>query len=163
SVETDVHLTRDGVPVLCHDPVLTEPVYALLRPQAPPPSWRPPVAALTLAELRCYAAAGNPHPAAFPDQDPGVTPLALHFAHERPPPPPARPPLADLSPFAPASAGEGGRRAGKTDAQRARAAALRFDLELKRVPFHPERIGDDFDGERLGRLERRVLEEVRAA
>jgi glycerophosphoryl diester phosphodiesterase len=39
---------------------------------------------------------------------------------------------------------------------------VRFDLELKRVPFRPELIGDDFDGRSPALLERRVVEAVHA-
>jgi glycerophosphoryl diester phosphodiesterase len=52
---------------------------------------------------------------------------------------------------------------GKTPEQRTRARMLRFDLELKRVPFHPEAIGDAFDGEGPGELETRLVEVLRAA
>jgi glycerophosphoryl diester phosphodiesterase len=38
-----------------------------------------------------------------------------------------------------------------------------FDLELKRVPFHPETIGDHFDGVRPSLLEERLVEAVRRA
>ena len=40
---------------------------------------------------------------------------------------------------------------------------MRFDLELKRVPFRPQAIGDSFDGRSAGVLEDRVLACVRAA
>jgi glycerophosphoryl diester phosphodiesterase len=40
---------------------------------------------------------------------------------------------------------------------------MRFDLELKRVPFQPETINDGFTGRAPGLLEQRVLEAVRAA
>jgi len=40
---------------------------------------------------------------------------------------------------------------------------LRFDLELKRVPFHPETIGDEFDGENPGKLEIQLVEILREA
>jgi glycerophosphoryl diester phosphodiesterase len=163
SVETDIHLTRDGVPVLWHDPVLNDPPCTLASPGAADPSRRPALAALTLAELRCYRAAGNPDPARFPAQDPGPTPLAQHFADECGLDPHVLLTLADLFAFVAAYAGEPGRQAGKSDDLRRRAARLRFDLELKRVPFYPEAIGDGFDGRSAGLLERRLLEEVRAA
>jgi glycerophosphoryl diester phosphodiesterase len=40
---------------------------------------------------------------------------------------------------------------------------VRFDLELKRVPFQPEIIGDDIHGSVPGRLEEALVECVRAA
>src|SRR5262249_34355159 len=37
------------------------------------------------------------------------------------------------------------------------------DLELKRVPFRPEFVGDEFDGEHAGELEQRLVEVLRDA
>src|SRR3954462_4716808 len=62
SIETDLHLTRDGALVLCHDPLLPAPAFT------PTPPANTAVRSLTLAELRQYRAAGNPAPARFPDQ-----------------------------------------------------------------------------------------------
>ena len=75
----------------------------------------------------------------------------------------AVPTLTDLFLFAAAYAGEPGAAVGKSPYQRERAARVRFDLELKRVPFHPERINDGFTGRAPGVLERRIVEAVRAA
>jgi glycerophosphoryl diester phosphodiesterase len=51
----------------------------------------------------------------------------------------------------------------KTPEQRTRARMMRFDLELKRMPFDPEAIGDAFDGDEPGELETRLVEILRAA
>src|SRR5438067_6941524 len=120
AVETDLHLTRDGVVVLSHDPHLSDPPCTLPHPAAgpPPPAQNPLVSSLPLAELRRYRADRNPAPTRFPDQDASVTPLAREFAAERGLDPYGIPTLADLFQFAAAYAGEPGRRAGKTDAQR---------------------------------------------
>jgi glycerophosphoryl diester phosphodiesterase len=163
TVETDLHLTRDGVVVLSHDAVLTGRLCRALAPNAVPLGERPAVRALTLEQVRLYAADRNPDPACFPDQSPDVTPLAQLFADDRGIHPFAVPTLADLFAFAAAYAGPLGQQAGKTVAQRSRAARVRFDLELKRVPFHPEYIGDDYNGTRFALFERQVLEAVRAA
>src|SRR5262249_27619569 len=69
----------------------------------------------------------------------------------------------DLFAFVAAYAGDLGVRAGKSPAQREGAGRLAFDLELKRVPFRPERIGDDFTGLTAGLLERQVVALVRQA
>src|SRR5262245_53828417 len=156
SIETDVHLTRDGVAVLIHDAVLSAPIYT-------GPAMGVPVSRLSLAELRGYRAAGNPDPQRFPQQDATVTPLAGLFGDGAGMDPYAVPTVADLFAFAAAYAGEPGAAAGKTDAQRARAGRVVFDLELKRVPFHPETIGDDFRGDQPGLLERRVVEAITEA
>src|SRR5205823_3966142 len=56
-----------------------------------------------------------------------------------------------------------GIQAGKTAEQQACAVQVRFDLELKRVPFRPETIGDGFTGVAPALLEQRVVEVIRAA
>src|SRR5256885_13141728 len=88
SIETDVHLTRDGVSVLIHDAVLTPPVYT-------GPASGTLVSQLTLTELRAYRAAGNPDPARFPDQNAALTPLARIFAEQAGIDPYGIPTLAD--------------------------------------------------------------------
>src|SRR6516164_5232519 len=77
TVETDLHLTGDGVPVLMHDPYISERIYRLIAPgsAAPAPAERPLVSQLTLLQLRSYRGDLNPDPRGFPDQDAGVTPL----------------------------------------------------------------------------------------
>jgi glycerophosphoryl diester phosphodiesterase len=164
TIETDLHRTRDGIPVLCHDPLVTDRLYDLVEPDvAPPPSERPAVSALTVRQLRAYRASRNPDSVRFPDQKAEVTPLAHLFAELQGMDPYAVPTLADLFAFAAAYAGELGECAGKTAAQRERVVRVRFDLELKRVPFFPEAIGDAFDGTSSGPLDQRLVEEVRAA
>jgi glycerophosphoryl diester phosphodiesterase len=163
SIETDVHLSADGVPVLCHDPFISERTCRLLRPGAPPPAERPFVATLVLEQLRCYCADGNDVPWRFPNQQPLVTPVAQLFALEQGFDPYVIPTLQDLFRFVAAYAGPLGEQAGKTARQRQRAARLRFDLELKRLPFHPQTIGDDFTGHAPALLERRILELVEQA
>jgi glycerophosphoryl diester phosphodiesterase len=162
AVETDVHLTADGVPVLFHDARVTA---RLCRPAggARAPSGEPPVSTLTLAELRACRADRNPAPERFPDQNASATPLAAWFAAGHGTDPYTPPTLAELFAFCAAYAGPAGRQTGKGDAQRRAAGRLRFDLELKRVPFRPEVIGDDLTPGRPGRLERAVVEAVRAA
>lgn len=164
SIETDVLLTRDAVPILFHSPRVTDQLCRR-TPSCPPPypCHRPLVSSLTLAQMRNFRAECNPDPRRFPDQDTSVTPVAELFAAARGIHPYAPPSLDDLFAFVAAYAGEFGTRAGKTPEQRERAQRLRFDLELKRVPYHPEQVGDEFDGEAPGLLEQRVVEVVRAA
>jgi glycerophosphoryl diester phosphodiesterase len=155
SIETDVHLTADGVPVLIHDPVL-------------PTDWRPWIRQLTAeqvcgtvadrltAEQVCGTVADrNLDPARFPDQTPEPTPLASVFAGDA-----AHsyriPTLARLFQFVAAYAGEMGRTVGKTDAQRANAARVIIDVEIKTVPFRAEA------GESI-LVEEAVLEVIRSA
>ncbi len=147
SVETDLHLTGDGVVVLCHEPTLDAPIFS------PSPCPRP-LAELRLTDLRAWRADRNPDPARFPDQDAVATPLARWFAERHGLDPFAVPTLSDLFLFAAAYAGEPGAAAGKSPRQRARAARVGFDLELKHVPFQagPPEL-----------LERRTAEAVQAA
>jgi glycerophosphoryl diester phosphodiesterase len=150
SIETDVHLSRDGVAVLHHDAIVAGPTGPLLS-------------SLTLAELRRYRADRNPEPQRFPDQSPVITPLAALFAERHGRQPYGIPTLEELLHFTADYAGELGERAGKSERQRQRARIVQFDLELKRLPFHPETINDGFEGTRPGLLEERIVEAVQKA
>ncbi len=164
SMETDVHLTRDGVGVLYHDPLLCNPPCRLLRQGLAASSAMPPlVSGLTLDDLRGYCADGNPDPSRFPDQSATVTPLAAIFAEQHGLHPYSIPTLEELLRFTAAYAGDLGLRAGKSEVQRQRAQSVLFDLELKRVPFHPETINDRYDGTSPGLLEKCIVETVRRA
>ncbi len=164
SIETDIQLTRDGVPILYHDAQISERLCRLLpRSTAPDPTNHPLVSSLTLSQLRSYKADVNPDPKRFPQQEAMITPLARLYADRERIDPYALPALTDLFAFAQAYAGEMGAQAGKTDEQRRQAHQMRFDLELKRVPFHASATGDDFDGSTPGLLEQRLLDVVRAA
>ena len=158
AVETDLHRTHDGIVVVCHDPQLSGRLCSRL----PFPDGTP-ISRLTVAQLRAYRADRNPDPRRFPEQRPEVTPVAALFAAQHGLDPFGIPTLADLFAFVAAYAGPLGERAGKSEEQRGRAQQLRFDLELKRVPFHPEAMGDEFDGVRAGRLEQGVVQAVREA
>jgi glycerophosphoryl diester phosphodiesterase len=164
TIETDVHLTRDGVPVLAHDGFL-HPRWCRRLPgsEVPDPATGPAIRALTLAQLRSYGADLNPDPQRFPAQDADLTPLARRFSKRSGIDPYTLPALEDLFAFAEAYAGELGARAGKTETQRQRVRQVRFDLELKRVPFRPEVIDDGFDGQAPALLERQVVHLVQRA
>ncbi len=158
AVETDVHLTADGVPVLLHDPTLQDRKHRLgpaVHPAPPSPRFRPSVHRLTAAQLAAYVADRNPDATAFPEQAAESAPLAaaIHGDAEY-----AIPTLADLYRFVAAYAGDAGKAAGKTDAQRANAARVIIDVELKRVPFR----ADDWN-QPDGRMEQQVLDVIRAA
>jgi glycerophosphoryl diester phosphodiesterase len=164
SIETDVHLTRDGLPILIHDAAINPQLCRRLPGSAgPDPTSQPLVSSLTLAELRGYRADVNPDPKRFTHQDATVTPLAKLYAERIRMDPYALPLLSDLFAFADAYATELGTRAGKTDAQRQRARQVHFDVELKRVPFYPHLIGDAFDSTAPGRLEEQVVQQIRDA
>jgi glycerophosphoryl diester phosphodiesterase len=148
SIETDVHLTRDGVPVLWHDPCLPDGT---------------PLCALDFVSLRKYRFDRNLDPVCFPLQEASVPALAAWYAAEHGGDPYGMPTLSDLFEFVADYANEPGRRTGKSDGQRVRAGRVVFDLELKRVPYFPDAIGDDYTGETPALLEKQVVAVVRAA
>jgi glycerophosphoryl diester phosphodiesterase len=162
AIETDLHLPRDGVIVLFHDDKINPRLCRLAVPgTAPEPVNRPLISRLTYEQLQAYVADVNPDPGRFPDQDATETPLAKLFADRSGMQVYGIPKLEDLFAFAASYAGADGQLAGKSDWQRSLAAQLRFDLELKRVPFHPEFIGDQFDGRSPGMFETKVVAAVR--
>ncbi len=97
----------------------------------------------------------NPDRKRFPDQDASLTPLARWFAPKIAFAPPL---LFEMFVFAWAYARTPGAIVGKTAEQRQRAGRAIIDVELKRVPYRPETMGDNFDGEVPGLLERHVVE-----
>jgi glycerophosphoryl diester phosphodiesterase len=151
SIETDVHLTGDDVAVLFHDARIAAPLCSL-RPghQSPPVEARPLLRRLTLNQVRGYRIEG---PAA------GPTPLAERFAAARGIDPCGIPTLAELFAFV----ADYGNEPAKTKEQQDRARHLVFDIELKRVPFNPETIGDGFNGTDPATLERQVVAAIRSA
>ena len=138
SIETDVHLTQDDVVVLHHDARISDRA--------------PLIRALTLDQLRTYRI-GNAAP----------TPLAQRFAAARGLDPYGISTVAELFDFVADYTGPLGAQAGKTRPQQERARRLIFDLELKRVPFCPETIGDGFNGTAPALLERQIITAIRHA
>ncbi|HLN32687.1 MAG TPA: glycerophosphodiester phosphodiesterase family protein [Gemmataceae bacterium] len=164
TIETDVHLTRDGVPLLVHDALVSERRWRLSSGVAPPHSaGHLLISMLSLAQVREFQVDLNPAPERFTKQDATVTPLARLFAQRLGIHPYTPPTLNELFDFLKAYTGELGALAGKSEAQRQKARQTRLDLELKRVAFYPMLIGDDFDGEAPALLERSVVEIVHAA
>jgi len=164
SVETDLHLTADGVPILFHDSHVTDRVCRVIsKIGGRDPEVRPAISSLTLAQMRGYRADLNPDSRRFQNQDNQTTPLALRFAERHGIDPFTPPTLAELFAFAEAYAGNLGRLTGKSSSQQEQATKILFDLELKRVPFRPNVIGDGFDGQTAGSLERQVIKVIREA
>jgi glycerophosphoryl diester phosphodiesterase len=143
SIETDVHLTRDGVPVLFHDETVSPRLCRRPRGStSPDPATEPLVSSLTLAELRGYLADHNPDRKRFPTQQRTLTPSARRFGLRNFTRAYGVPTLEESIRFA--------------LSHDSRKNGVLFDLELKRVPYYPQTVGDDFDGEAPGLLERRV-------
>jgi glycerophosphoryl diester phosphodiesterase len=158
SVETDVHLTRDGHPVLVHDPIMAAPVF---RPadRSPMPTGLLAISQMTLAEVQSFAAGGNPSRERFPEQVAEISPLAERWALKTGLSPWAPPTLANLFDFVAAYTSD----PSKSLVQQALARALRFDIELKRVPSHPEAIGDAYDGTSAALLEWQIVAAIQSA
>ena len=114
AIETDVLLTADRVPVLCHEPILHERLCRLLGSAVPPPLEHPWMSRLTLAQVRCYRADVNPEPGRFPRQEAIVTPLAALLAGEWGIDPFGIPTVADFFAFVQAYAGKAAK--GRQDA-----------------------------------------------
>jgi glycerophosphoryl diester phosphodiesterase len=163
SVEVDLHLTGDGEVVICHDAELAPALFVPLDASVSPPDPRRLLSAMSLAQLRGYLAVRNPDPDRFPDQSNPVTLLSQQFAAGRNMDPYAVPTLTDLFDFAASYAGGMGEQAGKSSSQMEAARHLGFDLELKRVPFHPETMNDGYNGQDPGLLEQRIVAAARAA
>jgi glycerophosphoryl diester phosphodiesterase len=162
SIETDLHLSRDGQVIVCHDPTMSDRQYRKL-PGSPlhTIAKQRMVSTLTREQLAGFVADVNPDPVRFPHQEPLVTPCAAAFAQRRGVHAYALPTLDELYAFVADYAGELGVETGKAADLRARASRLVIDLELKRVPARPELIGDGFDGRAAGLLEERVLDCIR--
>jgi glycerophosphoryl diester phosphodiesterase len=161
TLETDLQLTRDGVPVLFHDAALSERSVRVREGISETLDKRRAVRALSLVELRQFIVDRNPDLGRFPEQKNDVTLAARLFCEDRKQHVYAIPALSDLLEFVAAYAGELGRAAGKSSEQRAHARSVRFNLELKRVPFRPDAVGDKFDGNSPSDLERAVVGAVR--
>lgn len=144
TLEFDLHLSADDVVIVWHDasiePKLCGVTSSTRRVRE--------MTAAELAEIRCDR---NPDPSRFPDQQ--VEPGAISgddFTIAT---------LSEVFAFVEAYA----QNPTKTDAQRANAASVRFNIETKRKPDEPSAIGDGFDGESMGLFESVIVDEIDAA
>lgn len=157
TLELDLHWSADDEIVIWHDDGIPaakcrlDPASTVDAPdpdRAPPASLR--IRQLTLAQLRSYRCDRNPDPGRFPDQKPDPTTLAgddygLHT-------------LAELFDFVAAYADS----PHKSEAQRANARRVFFNIETKRKPNDPAAIGDGFDGVQPGPFEQAIVALVSA-
>jgi len=158
TLELDLHYSADGEIVIWHDPVV-DPAKCGLKRDAPSKIPDPDaggasggaaraIRALTVNDLRWFQCNRNPNPAALPDQDPAPGPLAGdEYGIVT---------LNDLFDFVDRYADS----AVKTDAQRAGARVVQFNIETKRDRRDPATIGDGFDGETVGPFEQRLLQVI---
>lgn len=145
TLELDVHLTADDVVVVWHDPTVSSKKCSGAGPDD-----APAIRALSRAQLSAFRCDRNPSPERFPQQRALAAPLAGDAYHI--------PTLLELFDLVDAYT----RAPGKSESQRRNAERVIFNIETKRVPDHPEYIGDAFDGVSAGILETRLLDIVRA-
>jgi len=154
TLELDLHLTADQQIVIWHDDQIDSDKCRLdpnAGINAPDPDglikWGSAlmISQLTLEQLRAYRCDRNPDPDKFPDQSNAPTPLAGDDYRITP--------LAELFEFVAAYS----RSDLKSDAQRANAAQVQFNMETKRKPDSPKGINDGFDGENPGPCELEIL------
>ncbi len=158
TLELDVHLSADDQVVVWHDPYLVPAKCRLAsaQPAAPDPAGLAEGAPKlwlrhrTVDELRAYQCDGIPNAKEFPGKERGPTSLAgAGYGLVT---------LAELFDFVDAYANS----EQKSASQRGVASRVRFNIEIKRDPDHPEYIGDGFDGAHAGLLETGVVDLVRA-
>lgn len=151
TLELDLHLTSDDHLVVWHDEALWDQ-KCRIRENAPPHLSLPaPVRSLMIADLEHFICDRNPEPERFDAQVSEPTSLAGDsFRVVR---------LTDLFDFVGDYAGS----TVKSEAQREAAKRVEFNIETKRVPDHPEYIGDDFDGVNVGTFERVLIEAIDSA
>jgi glycerophosphoryl diester phosphodiesterase len=155
TLELDLHLTADDQIVIWHDAAIDPSKCtldpAIANPTAPNPESSHTASAdlmirhLTLFQIQEYRCDRNPEPARFAEQDNEPTPLAGNAY--------GIVTLGQLFDFVVLYAAS----LQKSEAQRQHARLVRFNVETKRVPDNPATIGDDFDGERPGTLERTLV------
>jgi len=160
SIETDLHLTSDGIVILAHDPVISPKIFSI-GPTSSGVKTGSLIRSLSLSQLRQFPANGNPDKERFPEQSTLPGPASILFASEMGMNPFAVPTLEDVILFLKAYAGDTGIKAGKTELQRKKASRVILDLEIKRVPFYPETIGDSFTEGNSEILEEKIVREVR--
>lgn len=151
TLETDLHFSADDALILWHDPAINEQRCRIdpraEAPLPPPPSARPRIRALALAQLhkyRCDLVANSGDQRAEAELVSGDD----HHLLE----------LSELFDFV----GRYSNDPRVPEPLRARAARVRFNIETKRSREDPAAIGDGFDGGTAGAFERALVALVRA-
>lgn len=157
TLEVDLHLTQDGQVVVWHDPIIEREKCQLPQngngdvPDPKNPLRRVLISQQPLAIVQQYQCDLNPDNGRFPQQQALTMPLAGAHYHIVT--------LTELFAFVQSYADSGE----KSAAQRKNAAVVQFNIELKRVPDHPEYINDGFTGGEVALFETAVLQAVAAA
>ncbi len=159
TLELDLHYTNDGVVVIWHDDKIKKDKCGLdpeLDIDAPDPDslikWGEGlmISRLSFEQTGAYLCDRNPDEGRFSEQNGGETAVAAQNYHIIS--------LAELFDFVDAYT----QSPQKSEAQRANAAQVRFNIETKRKEGKPKNIGDAFDGENPGAFELEILRLVDA-
>ncbi len=154
TLELDLHYTNDGVVVIWHDDKIEKDKCGLdpaLDIDAPDPDslikWGEGlmISRLSFEQIGAYVCDRNPDEGRFSEQNNGETAVAAQNYHIIS--------LAELFDFVDAYT----QSPQKSEAQRANAAQVRFNIETKRKEGKPKNIGDTFDGENPGAFELEIL------
>lgn len=134
TLELDLHLSADDIPVVWHDPRLDPAKCRGTDPSLPPAGATPLVRDLTAVQLNTYICDQNPRPDTYPDQSAtnGVITSNSYGITT----------LEDLFEMVERYAGSDS----ISEELAANAATVQFNIELKRDPRNPNSIGDAFDG-----------------
>ena len=133
TLELDLHLSADDIPVIWHDPRLDPAKCRGTDLSLPPAEDLPLVRDLTAAELNTYVCDQNPRPGTYPDQSATngvITGDNYGIAT-----------LEDLFEMVDRYADSA-----ISEELASNAATVQFSIELKRDPRNPNSIGDAFDG-----------------
>ena len=158
-LELDLHLSKNDRLVVWHDPFVYDSKCRSASPDSAlqlgatredEPGEHAMVRRLATGLLARYACDQNPSPERFPDQDNTATALAVSSYRIVT--------LDELFTFVERYA----RSEKKSASQRANAASVHFNIELKRHPENPEYIGDGFDGVEPGLFERALVEMIQS-
>ncbi len=154
TLELDLHYTSDGVVVIWHDDEIEKDKCGLDPETAvdtPDPDslvkWgeKMMISQLTFEQVQAYLCDRNPDEDRFPEQNSGLTAVSGKNYHIIS--------LAELFDFVEAYS----QSPEKSEAQRANAAQVQFNIETKRKENTPKSIDDDFDGENPGAFELEIL------
>lgn len=144
TLEFDLHLSADDRVIVWHDPLIDSDKCTTNSPNRR-------VRKMTAAELSQLRCAQNPDTGRFADQqaEPGAVSNDGYAIVS----------LAEVFDFVVAYAAS----PSKSDAQRANAASVRFNIETKRKVDDPAAIGDGFDGQSVGVFEAAIIDDIDAA
>ncbi|MCB0007466.1 MAG: hypothetical protein KDE04_13470 [Anaerolineales bacterium] len=151
TLELDMHFTADGEVVIWHDPIIDKSKCRLpdgadeAIPNPRNPLRRIFISQQPLDIVQSYQCDQNPDPGRFPDQTARAMPLAGSDYRIVT--------LRELFDFVAQYA----ESELKSEAQRANALTIQFNIETKRDPNHPEYIDDGFTGGEVGPFEEAVL------